>query len=78
MGTINLPDPVDSMTPKKKLVGVHPKHPEYPLLPGDSLYKRADGTWGKIGPGLGIEGFVLNEDDLEPWTREIYNRELGP
>ena len=44
------------------IIGAHPKHPQYPLLPGDLLIKRADGTFGKFGPGLGIEGFVLSEE----------------
>lgn len=55
------------MTPRRELKGVHPLHPEYPLLPGDVLNRRDNGTWGKFGPGLGIEGFVLSNDDLEPW-----------
>ena len=46
-----------------------PKLPDYTLLPGDLLLKREDGTYGKFGPGLGIEGFVLTpeqEASLEP------------
>jgi hypothetical protein len=49
--------------------GAHPMHTTYPLLPGDVLNKRLDGTFGKFGPGLGIEGFCLTpeqEASLEP------------
>jgi hypothetical protein len=46
----------------KTLEGCHPLHTHYPLLEGDWINKREDGTWGKIAPGLGIEGFVLTED----------------
>lgn len=42
--------------------GAHPKHTKYPLLPGDMLIKREDGRFGKFGPGLGIEGFVLTAE----------------
>ena len=42
--------------------GAHPRHPEYPLLPGDILLERRDGSFGKFGPGLGIEGFELTAD----------------
>jgi hypothetical protein len=40
--------------------GAHPKHTDYPLLPGDLLV-RADGTWWKEAPGLAVGGFVLSE-----------------
>ena len=49
--------------------GAHPMHTTYPLLRGDVLLKRKDGTFDKFGPGLGIEGFVLTpeqEATLEP------------
>lgn len=46
----------------KQINGAHPKLTEYPLLPGDLLGKRDDGTFGKFGPGLGIEGFVLTPE----------------
>lgn len=36
--------------------------PTYPLLPGDLVAKRPDGTYGKIAPGLGIEGFRLTPE----------------
>lgn len=46
----------------EQIDGAHAKHPNYPLLPGDLLLKRPDGTYGKFGPGLGIEGFVLTPE----------------
>jgi hypothetical protein len=52
-----------------RIDGAHPKLPDYPLLPGDLLIKREDGTYGKFGPGLGIEGFELMPEQvmtLEP------------
>jgi hypothetical protein len=42
--------------------GCHALHTDYPLLPGDLLKPRPDGTFYKFGPGLGIEGFVLTEE----------------
>ena len=53
----------------EKIEGAHPMHTTYPLLRGDVLLKRADGTFGKFGPGLGIEGFRLTPEQeaaLEP------------
>jgi hypothetical protein len=44
----------------EEMVGVHPKHPDYPLLPGDVLTQDANGTWQKH-TGLGMFGFVLSE-----------------
>lgn len=52
----------------QKMVGVHPIHQDYPLLPGDVLMRRPDGTYGKL-TGLGIEGFTLTAEQaaaLEP------------
>lgn len=42
--------------------GAHPRHVDYPLLPGDVLYKNEDGTWTKEAPGLTILGFILTEE----------------
>lgn len=68
------------MTPRSRLlqvtqemIGVHPMHPDYPLLPGDVLMRRPDGTYGKL-TGLGIEGFTLTDEQqatLEPTEGEI-------
>lgn len=44
--------------------GAHPKLTDYPLLRGDIVSQRADGTWGKYGPGLGIEGFRLTDEQV--------------
>jgi len=48
----------------EQIDGAHAKHPNYPLLPGDLLFDREDGTYGKFGPGLGIEGFVLTDEQI--------------
>ena len=46
----------------EQIEGAHPLHTEYPLLPGDLLFEREDGEFDKFGPGLGIEGFVLTDE----------------
>lgn len=46
------------------LEGCHPVHADYPLLRGDWINRRSDGTWGKIAPGLGIEGFILTPEQV--------------
>jgi hypothetical protein len=46
----------------EQLDGCHPLHAGYPLLPGDLLKRDTDGTYAKIGPGLGIFGFVLTAE----------------
>lgn len=48
----------------KQIDGAHPKHPNYPLLPGDLLVARGDGTFNKFGPGLAIVGFELTPDQI--------------
>lgn len=50
----------------ERMDGRHPKHPDYPLLPGDLL--SWDGNkWCKFAPGLAIFGFRIDEGDpLEP------------
>lgn len=45
----------------QEMVGVHRLHTDYPLLPGDVLVQRDDGTYGKV-TGLGIEGFTLTAE----------------
>ena len=42
------------------LNGTHPKHTDYPLLPGDVLVAQPDGSFYKTAPGLGIMGFRLS------------------
>jgi hypothetical protein len=37
-------------------------NPQYPLLAGDLLFEREDGSFGKVAPGLGIEGFMLSAE----------------
>lgn len=58
---------------KQEMVGVHPLHPTYPLLPGDVLTLHSDGTYTKH-TGLGICGFELTARQvaaLEPVEGEI-------
>jgi hypothetical protein len=45
----------------ERMVGVHPIHTEYPLLPGDVLTRTPDGTYCKH-TGLGIQGFTLSPE----------------
>jgi hypothetical protein len=61
-----------------EIKGAHPLHTDYSLLPGDLLLKRKDGTYGKFGPGLGIEGFRLTPEQvatLEPSGEKTF--EIG-
>jgi hypothetical protein len=60
----------------QRMMGCHPNtfHVDYPLLPGDVLVLRDDGTYGKVAVGLGIEGFVLTPEQiatLEPTEGRI-------
>jgi hypothetical protein len=55
-------------------IGCHPKHTDYPLLPGDLLIARKDGTFYKFGPGLGIEGFRLTEEQRLALKPVIHQR----
>lgn len=49
----------------EEIAGAHPMHPDYPLLPEDLITRQADGTWYKFAPGMGITGFVLNEEQVQ-------------
>ena len=63
----------DLLMVKTEMVGVHPIHTEYPLLPGDVLTLAEDGTYTKH-TGLGICGFELTPEQaatLEPTTGRI-------
>lgn len=53
---------VEGLVVTETIEGAHPKHETYPLLPGDLLIEEDDGTFYKFGPGLGVTGFVLTED----------------
>lgn len=57
----------------KRMVGVHPIHTEYPLLPGDVLTREPDGTYMKH-TGIGITGFTLTSEQaarLDPVEGQI-------
>lgn len=43
-----------------ELSDVHPKYPDFPLLPGDLIIKDEEGKFTKLAPGLGIFGFELS------------------
>jgi hypothetical protein len=47
----------------EEMVGVHPIHPEYPLLPGDVLTLDPDGTYTKH-TGLCVLGFTLSPEQV--------------
>lgn len=60
---------VSGLRVTERIDGAHPKQPQYPLLPGDLLIEQEDRTFYKFGPGLGIVGFVLTDEQratLEP------------
>lgn len=61
----------------EQIDNAHSKLTEYPLLPGDILFKREDGRWGKFGPGLGIEGFVLTDEQIENFTKPNEEQRFG-
>lgn len=44
--------------------GAHFSIQDYPLLEGDLLMLTEDGTYFKEGPGLGIGGFTLTEEQI--------------
>ena len=48
----------------KEIVGAHRTMEDYPLYVDDLLTRSEDGTWFKEGPGLGISGFELTEDQV--------------
>lgn len=55
------------MTTFRVLSELHGRHPaphlvDYPLLPGDLIVCNG-ATWTKVAPGLGIEGFILRDED---------------
>lgn len=54
--------------------GCHPKLSDYPLLEGDLLIHRDNGTFYKFGPGLGIEGFVLSQEQIDSLIPRINQR----
>lgn len=56
------------VTVKEIITGVHNIHTEYPLIPGDGLIKRDDGTYAKLFIGVQIEGFNLTDDQIIPFT----------
>lgn len=69
MGTIDIRLDGSELTPKKELVDpTHPLGHIYPLLPGDVLTRADDGTYMKHAPGLGVFGFTLASEDLEPYS----------
>jgi hypothetical protein len=49
---------------------------DYPLLPGDLLATRPDGTFGKWAPGLGIEGIKLTQEQIN--TLEVVEEDDVP
>jgi hypothetical protein len=58
----------DLLRVTERMVGVHPIHTEYPLLPGDVLTLDKDGTYTKH-TGLCVAGFTLSAEQsasLEP------------
>lgn len=59
----------------QKIAGANRNLPDYPLLPDDLLLPEGDGSFFKHGPGLGIGGFVLTDEQkatLERWSYETF------
>ena len=49
----------------ERIDGAHPKNAGYPLLDGDLLVPDPDtATWSKVGPGLGMVGFRLTDEQI--------------
>lgn len=46
------------------IVGAHSTMQDYPLYVDDLLTRSEDGSWFKEGPGLGIGGFELTEEQI--------------
>lgn len=42
----------------------HPRHVDYPLLPGDLITRDDDGTFGKEAPGMCVLGFRLTDEQI--------------
>jgi len=46
------------------IVGAHRTMQDYPLYVNDLLVQSEDGSWFKEGPGLGIGGFHLSDEQV--------------
>lgn len=57
----------DLLKVTERMVGVHPIHTEYPLLPGDVRTLDPDGTYRKH-TGVGIWGFTLSPEQASTLT----------
>jgi len=44
--------------------GAHPKHPNYPLLPGDLLVREKGRVFAKEAPGICVLGFRLTSEQV--------------
>ncbi|UDL16328.1 hypothetical protein SEA_ZOOMAN_44 [Microbacterium phage Zooman] len=65
-------DPYQVMMVTEEMNGRHPRHVDYPLLPGDSIQLYTDGTWAKVSPGLMVAGFVLSEEDVQTRMKAVW------
>lgn len=64
----------------EKIVGAHFSMKDYPLYPDDLLTQHEDGTFFKEGPGLGIGGFELTEEQvatLKPVNFQFHGLNYG-
>lgn len=65
----------DALVVTEEFQHCHPMHTHYPLLPGDLLVPQEDGTFYKHGPGLGIVGFILSQEQqasLQPCKDTVF------
>lgn len=60
----------DGFLVNETINGAHknPALSKYPLLPGDIIVPREDGTWFKECPGVAIGGFILTEGNAKAIT----------
>ena len=65
-------DPYQVMMVTEEMVGRHPRHVDYPLLPGDSIQLYTDGTWAKVSPGMLVGGFELSEEDVQTRMKAVW------
>lgn len=58
-------EPTQALMVTEEIVGAHPLHVNYPLLPEDIVSREVDGTWMKHAPGMAVGGFVLSPEQVQ-------------
>lgn len=73
-------EPAECFEVMRRIDHAHPKNTNYPLLHEDILVRQEDGTFYKIGPGLGMTGFVLTPEqvaELRPTRFVMFGLEMA-